>query len=125
MTYQSLWKRTGMKVPPKMVKIDVRQGFCEYPLSSYLICPLSLTSFCTIIITFSKSQVEGFEFDVLVSMVTSKDNEEIFNVPDQIVVELHQQLVCTTFRGCCVLDRSRGVFTLGRSRGVFTLGSSI
>ena len=33
--------------------------------------------------------MEGFEFDVLVSMVTSKDNEERSNVPDQIVVELH------------------------------------
>ena len=32
--------------------------------------------------------MEGFEFDVLVSMVTSKD-EERSNVPDQIVVELH------------------------------------
>ena len=110
MTYQSLWKRTGMKVPPKMLKIDVRQGFCECPLSSYLICPLSLTSFCTIIITFSKSQVEGFEFDVLVSMVTSKDNEEIFNVPDQIVVELH---TATRIVGTEALQRkcSHHIFT--------------
>ena len=33
--------------------------------------------------------MEGFEFDVLISMVTSKDDEERSNVPDQIVVELH------------------------------------
>ena len=27
LTYESLWKQTGMKAPPKMLKIDVRQAF--------------------------------------------------------------------------------------------------
>ena len=38
---------------------------------------------------FEKPQVEGFEYDVLVSMVTAKDKEKGGNMPDQIVIELH------------------------------------
>ena len=33
--------------------------------------------------------MEGFEYDVLVSMVTAKDNEKRSSMPDQIVIELH------------------------------------
>ena len=34
LTYESLWKRTGMDAPPKMLKIDVRQAFVNtlFPL---------------------------------------------------------------------------------------------